>query len=395
MSEAVHIVDGLIGSIDSTVKGDPSSAPPPLRSVCNFSAGPSALPESVLLEAQRELFDFKGAGLSVMEMSHRSKVFDDIWQEARSDLRELLNIPPNYQIMFLQGGATMQFSAIPLNLNLRNQPDKVADYVVTGVWSSKAAKEAKKYGRVNIAADESESKFTGVTPASEWKLSGDDAAYLYICVNETVHGVLIDDSKLPDVKCPIIADYSSCFMSAPIDISKFGIVYAGAQKNIGPAGVTVVIVRDDLIGKADPLTPMYFDYAKADGGMMNTPPCWSAYVMGLVLKWLKNDVGGLEGMAKINVQKAKELYDAIEGSDGYYIAPVAKDCRSLMNVRFSIKSGADAEKKFLAEAAKGGFQNLKGHRSLGGLRASIYNAQPLANIRKLIAFMADFQKANP
>jgi len=362
-----------------------------LHRTANFAPGPAVLPEEVLLECQKELLDYHGLGYGVMEMSHRSKEFDDIWNGAVKDIKELLNIPDNYQIFFLQGGATTQFSSIPLNFNLTNN-GKVADYVVTGNWSNAAYKEAQRFGKVNLVVNTMSDKpeATRIPPLDEWKLS-DDACYLHLCVNETVHGVTM--REFPQVKCPIVADFSSCFMSEPIDVKKFDVIYAGAQKNIGPAGVTVVIVKNDILGNADPKTPILMDWqTHVKDIMLNTPPCFAVYVMALIFKWLKKR-GGLEKVKEYNEKKAKLIYDVIE-EDDFYICPVDKPVRSIMNLRFFCKQGADMDNKFVKEAAKLELLNLKGYRTIGGIRASLYNAQTIENCEKLAKFMREFRKSN-
>jgi phosphoserine aminotransferase len=351
--------------------------------VFNFSAGPAALPEAVLAKAQSELLDWNGAGMSVMEMSHRGKEFVSIAAQAEADLRELMAIPDNYKVLFLQGGASGQFAGIPLNLGA-----KVGDYVITGSWGKKAHKEAGKYITANVVAKAE--PFTSVPPQSEWNLSP-DADFLHITPNETIEGV--EFPFVPEVDVPVVADFSSTILSRPIDVSKYGVIYAGAQKNIGPSGLVLVIVREDLLGKADPKTPMVWDWQQmADNdSMLNTPPCYGWYMCGLVFQWLKEN-GGLEKMAEINERKAKKLYDAIDASD-FYANPVAPECRSWMNVPFTL-ANADLDAQFLAEAKEAGLVTLKGHRSVGGMRASIYNAMPEAGVDALISFMADFETRN-
>merc|ERR1719384_1748335 len=347
------------------------------------------------------MLSFEGCGQSVMEMSHRSSHFMKIYNEAEANLRAIAGVPDNYHIFMLQGGATMQFSAIPLNFNISDSAVP-AQYIVTGGWSDKAFKEALKYNEkteclYNTMKSDPPCTSTPKFDGDDIKIN-EDAPYLYLCVNETVHGVMMN--KLPRTKkCPVIADYSSCFLSEPIPWKQcnFGIVYAGAQKNCAPAGLTVVIVRDDLIGNANKQCPVLLDYATwKKKPIYNTPPCWSIYVMGLVMKWLKNTIGGLEKMKEINDQKAKLIYDVIneEQNKGFYLSPVNAESRSLMNVRFRIKNDDTLEKKFIAEAEKLDMFNLKGHRSLGGCRASIYNAQPPQNCMKLAQFMREFRKQN-
>lgn len=351
----------------------------------NFCAGPAALPEAVLKQAQEEILDYQGKGLSVMEMSHRSAEMVAIAETAEQDLRDLLAIPDNYKVLFLQGGASMQFSAVPLNLL---DGKSTADYVNTGQWSKKAIKEAKRYCEVNVVASDEDNNFTAVPDFSTWQIN-DDAAYLHYTPNETIGGVEFD--FVPDVKAPLVADMSSTILSRPIDVSKFGLIYAGAQKNIGPAGITVVIVRDDLMGKASAATPTMLDYkTHADNGSMyNTPPTYSWYLAGLVFKWLKAQ-GGLDKMAEINAAKANKLYEFIDNSD-FYANPVAINNRSWMNVPFTLADDS-LDKAFLKESEAAGLLNLKGHRSVGGMRASIYNAVPMAAVDALIDFMAEFEK---
>jgi phosphoserine aminotransferase len=356
--------------------------------VFNFAAGPATLPLDVLQQAQAEMTDWKSSGMSVMEVSHRSKAFIAVAQEAEADLRELLNIPANYKVLFLQGGATGMFSAIPLNLAAA---DSTVDYVNTGAWSKKAIGEAKRFCKVNVAADEVASNYSTVPAQATLKL-GSDAAYFHYTPNETIGGVEFD--YVPQTgTVPLVADMSSTILSRPLEVSKFGLIYAGAQKNIGPSGICVVIVRDDLIGKARPGTPMVWDFkAMADeGSMLNTPPTFGWYFAGLVFKWLKKQ-GGLEAMAARNRAKAEKLYGFIDASR-FYKSPVAKNARSWMNVPFTLAK-PDLDKAFCAEAAKVGLMNLEGHRSVGGMRASIYNAMSLEGVEALVGFMKDFEKRN-
>ncbi|HQW10081.1 MAG TPA: 3-phosphoserine/phosphohydroxythreonine transaminase [Steroidobacteraceae bacterium] len=353
--------------------------------VFNFAAGPATLPLEVLEQAQAELTDWRGSGMSVMEVSHRGKAFVALAQEAEADLRELLAVPAHYKVLFLQGGATGQFAAIPLNLASQ---DSTVDYVNTGAWSKKAIGEAKHYAKVNVVADEAASNYSTVPAQGALKLTP-GAAYVHYTPNETIGGV-----EFPYVPAtgdvPLVADFSSTILSRPVDVAKFGLIYAGAQKNIGPAGLVVVIVREDLIGRARAGTPLVWDYAAMakDGSMLNTPPTFGWYFAGLVFKWLRRN-GGLAAMAERNRAKAGRLYAAIDSS-GYFRNPVAKEARSWMNVPFTIPN-PDLEKTFLAEAGKAGLVNLEGHRSVGGFRASIYNAMPIEGIDALIAFMKDFQ----
>lgn len=353
----------------------------------NFCAGPAALPEAVLQQAQAELVDYQGKGLSVMEMSHRSADYVAIAEQAEQDLRDLLNVPSNYKVLFLQGGASQQFAMIPMNL-LRGKTS--ADYVNTGMWSDKAIKEAKKFCQVNVVASDEANNFRAVPAFESWQRNN-DAAYLHYTPNETIHGVQFD--FIPDVgDVPLVADYSSIILAEPLDVSKFGLIYAGAQKNIGPAGLVVVIVREDLLGQTIKGTPTMLDYKiHADNGSMyNTPSTYAWYLSGLVFKWLKTQ-GGLEKMADINHRKAAKLYAAIDGSGGFYANPVAIANRSMMNIPFTLAdSGLD--KTFLKEAEANQLLNLAGHRSVGGMRASIYNAVPEQAIDTLVAFMQDFAK---
>ncbi len=357
--------------------------------VYNFSAGPSMLPESVLAKAAAEMMDYQGSGQSVMEMSHRSKVYQSIFDETEALLREVMAIPDNYKVLFLQGGASTQFAMIPLNLMTGSGK---ADYVVTGQFAKKAYKEAARFGEVKVVAS-SEDKTFSYIPKLDPATFTPDADYFYICMNNTIFGTVYHD--LPDTgDVPLVADASSCILSRPIDVSKFGILYAGAQKNMAPAGVTVVIIREDLIGKVMDKTPVMLDYAAhADAGSMyNTPPCYSIYMMKLVLEWIKNDIGGLDKMLERNEKKAAVLYDYIDQSK-LFKSPVAKEDRSLMNVPF-VTGDADMDAKFVKEAAAAGFVNIKGHRSVGGMRASIYNAMPLEGVEKLVAFMKKFEEEN-
>ncbi len=355
--------------------------------VYNFSAGPAMLPQAVIERARDEMLDWNGSGMSVMEMSHRGKEFMSIAQTAEADLRELLGVPANYKVLFLQGGASSQFAMVPMNLlGSKGQ----ADYINTGDWSKKAIAEGKRYGTVNLAADTSGGNFTTCPAQGELNLSA-DAAYVHYTPNETIRGV--EFPYVPETgSVPLVADMSSNILSRPIDVSRYGVIYAGAQKNIGPAGLTVVIIRDDLIGETLPGTPAMFAYkTHADSdSMYNTPPTYSWYLAGLVFEWLKNDIGGLAKMAEINERKAGKLYAAIEGSD-FYANPVETACRSVMNVPFTL-ANAELDATFLDEAKKQGLTTLKGHRSVGGMRASIYNAMPEEGVDALVAFMADFEK---
>ena len=354
--------------------------------VYNFSAGPAMLPQVVIERARDEMLDWRGSGMSVMEMSHRGKEFMSIAEQAEADLRELLAIPDNYKVLFLQGGASCQFAMVPMNL-LRGKTK--ADYCNTGDWSKKAIAEGKRYCDVNIAADTSDGNFTACPAQADLNLSA-DAAYVHYTPNETIRGV--EFPYIPETgDVPLVADISSTILSRPLDVSRFGIIYAGAQKNIGPAGLTVVIVRDDLMGEVIDGTPTMFNYAtqaKADS-MYNTPPTYSWYLAGLVFDHLKQ-LGGLAAMAAINERKAGKLYAAIDGSD-FYDNPVDKSCRSWMNVPFTL-ANAELDAEFLKEAGAAGLTTLKGHRSVGGMRASIYNAMPEAGVDALVEFMAEFEK---
>ena len=352
----------------------------------NFSAGPAMLPEPVLERAREEMLDWHGSGMCVAEMSHRGKEFVSIAEQAEADLRELLEVPDDYKVLFLQGGASSQFAAVPMNL-LRGGDQ--ADYLKTGSWSKKAITEARRYCLVNVAADTERERFTRAPAQSELALS-DSAAYLHYTPNETIEGV--EFPYVPETRDgPLVADMSSTILSRPIDVSRFGLIYAGAQKNIGPAGLTLVIVRDDLMGEASDAAPTMFDYkTQADAGSMyNTPPTYAWYLAGLVFQWLK-DLGGLAAMAEINQRKAEKLYTAIDGSD-FYHNPVEPASRSWMNVPFTL-ANPDLDADFLSEAKAAGLLTLKGHRSVGGMRASIYNAMPEAGVDALIAFMAEFER---
>ncbi len=357
--------------------------------VYNFSAGPAVLPKEVLLQAQKELPDWHGSGMSVMEMSHRGKEFMGIAAAAEKDLRELMGIPANYKVLFLQGGASQQFAMIPMNL-LRGK--KSADYLNTGEWSKKAISEAKKFGAVNVVATGADKNFSYIPAFDTWKRDP-EAAYLHYTPNETIGGV--EFSWIPDVgTVPLVADMSSTILSRPIDVSKFALIYAGAQKNIGPAGLCIVIVREDLIGQVLPNTPTMLDYkTHADNdSMYNTPPTYSIYMAGLVFQWLKRN-GGVAAMEKINIAKAKLLYDAIDASAGFYNCPVADTDRSRMNVPFTLKNEA-LDGDFLKQAEARGMLQLKGHRSVGGMRATIYNAMPLEGVQALASFMTEFAQKN-
>ncbi len=353
----------------------------------NFCAGPASIPEAVLTEAAEQMLDWQGRGLSVMEMSHRSEEMVGIANEAEADLRELMGISDDYAVLFLQGGASSQFSAVPLNLMGEG---KVVDYVNTGEWSKKAIKEAKRYANVNVVASSEDTNFTSIPAFDSWKLS-DDAAYLHYTPNETIGGV--EFFWTPESKVPLVADMSSTILSRPIDVNKFGLIYAGAQKNIGPAGLTIVIVRKDLLGKASAITPTMMDYKTAadNDSMYNTPPTLAWYLAGLVFKWLKAQ-GGLKAMEVINRRKAEKLYGYIDAS-GFYSNPVEVASRSLMNIPF-VLADASLDKAFLAGAEEAGLLNLKGHRSVGGMRASVYNAVPEEAVDALITYMKAFAEQN-
>ncbi len=356
--------------------------------VYNFSAGPAVLPEEVLREAAEEMLDYKGTGMSVMEMSHRSKAYEEIIQTAEQDLRDLMNIPDNYKVLFLQGGASQQFAMIPMNL----MKNKVADYIITGQWAKKAYQEAKMYGKANAIASSADETFSYIPDCSDLPIS-EDADYVYICENNTIYGTKF--KTLPNTKGKtLVSDVSSCFLSEPVDVTKYGVIYGGVQKNIGPAGVVIVIIREDLITE-DVLegTPTMLRYKiHADNASLyNTPPAYGIYICGKVFKWLKK-LGGLEAVKKMNEEKAKILYDFLDESKMFKGTVRAKD-RSLMNVPF-VTGDADLDAKFVKEAKAAGFENLKGHRSVGGMRASIYNAMPKEGVEKLVEFMRDFEKNN-
>ncbi|KAI3778359.1 hypothetical protein L2E82_07598 [Cichorium intybus] len=374
-------------SYSATAVTPPASASAQDR-VFNFAAGPATLPENVLRKAESELYNWRGAGMSVMEMSHRGKEFLSIIQKAESDLRKLLDISDDYAVLFLQGGATTQFAGIPLNIC---KPEDPVDYIVTGSWGDKAFKEATKYCKPKVIWSGKSEKYTAI-PSFDELDQNPNARYLHICANETIHGVEFKDYPTPKNKdALLIADMSSNFCSKPVDVSKFGIIYAGAQKNVGPSGVTIVIIRKDLIGNAQEITPVMLDYKiHADNNSLyNTPPCYGIYMCGLVFEDLLAQ-GGLVEVEKKNMKKAQILYDAIDESKGFYRCPVEKSVRSLMNVPFTLEK-SELEAEFVKEAAKEKMVQLKGHRSVGGMRASIYNAMPLAGVEKLVAFMKDFQ----
>ena len=356
--------------------------------VYNFSAGPAVLPEEVLKEAAAEMLDYKGCGMSVMEMSHRSQVFDDIIKEAEQDLRDLMHIPDNYKVLFLQGGASQQFAMIPMNL----MKNKVADYIVTGQWAKKAYQEAQKYGKVNKIATSEDKTFSYIPDCSDLPVSP-DADYVYICENNTIYGTKF--KTLPNTKGKtLVADVSSCFLSEPVDVTKYGIIYGGVQKNIGPAGMVISIIREDLstdeVLEGTPTMLKFKTHADA-GSLYNTPNCYCIYMCGKVFKWLKK-MGGLEVMKERNEKKAKLLYDYLDSSK-LFKGTVEKDSRSLMNVPF-VTGDKDLDAKFVKEAKEAGLENLKGHRTVGGMRASIYNAMPYEGVEALVAFMKKFEEEN-
>lgn len=356
--------------------------------VYNFSAGPAVLPEEVLQEAADEMLDYRGSGMSVMEMSHRSKTYDNIIKEAEADLRELMNIPDNYKVLFLQGGASQQFAMIPMNL----MKNKVADYIVTGQWAKKAYQEAQIYGKANKIASSEDKTFSYIPDCSDLPIS-EDADYVYICENNTIYGTKF--KTLPNTKGKtLVADVSSCFLSEPVDVTKYGVIYGGVQKNIGPAGVVIVIIREDLITEdVLPETPTMLKYKthSDNDSLYNTPPAYGIYICGKVFQWIKK-MGGLEAMKERNEKKAKILYDFLDESK-LFQGTVRKEDRSLMNVPF-VTGDAELDAKFVKEAKEAGFENLKGHRSVGGMRASIYNAMPIEGVEALVAFMKKFEEQN-
>ena len=357
--------------------------------VYNFSAGPSMLPEPVLAKASAEMLDYQGSGQSVMEMSHRSKVFEGIYQEAQTLWRNVMGIPDNYKVLFLQGGASTQFAAVPMNLMTKSRK---ADYVLSGQFSTKAYKEAARYGDCKVVASSKDDNFSHI-PALDPQEFRPDADYFHICLNNTIYGTVWH--QLPDTgSVPLVADISSCILSKPLDVTKFGLLYAGAQKNVAPAGLTIVIVREDLLGEPLEGTPTMLNYqVMADNdSMYNTPPCWPIYISKLVLEWIKNDIGGLEKMEERNVRKAQLLYDFLDQST-LFKGCADKDSRSIMNVTF-VTGDKDLDAKFVKESEAAGFVNLKGHRSGGGMRASIYNAMPEEGIVKLVEFMKKFELEN-
>lgn len=356
--------------------------------VYNFSAGPSMLPLEVLKTAADEMLEYGTTGQSVMEMSHRSKEYDAIIKQTEADLREVMNIPDNYDVLFLQGGASSQFAMVPMNLMNKNNK---ADYVITGQWANKAYKEAARYGEAHVVASSADKTFSYI-PKLDKSTFTKDADYFHICMNNTIYGTKWHE--LPDTgDVPLVADISSCILSEPIDVSKFGLLYAGAQKNVAPAGLTIVIVRKDLLGNAMDITPTMFNYVThaENASMFNTPPCYTIYIAGLVLKWIKK-LGGLEKMAELNYKKAEILYNFLDNSKMFH-GTVVKEDRSIMNVPF-VTGDADLDAKFVKEAKEAGFVNLKGHRTVGGMRASIYNAMPVEGVEKLVEFMAKFEKEN-
>ncbi|MDO4323360.1 MAG: 3-phosphoserine/phosphohydroxythreonine transaminase [Lachnospiraceae bacterium] len=356
--------------------------------VYNFSAGPAVLPEAVLKEAQAEMLDYKGCGMSVMEMSHRSKVFDDLIHETEADLRDIMQIPDNYKVLFLQGGASLQFSMIPMNL----MKNRVADYIITGQWAKKAWQEAKKYGQANAIASSEDKTFSYIPDCSDLPVS-ENADYVYICENNTIYGTKY--KKLPNTKGKLlVSDVSSCFLSEPVNVSDYGIIYGGVQKNIGPAGMVISIVREDLItDDVMDFTPtmMKFKTHADAGSMYNTPNCYCIYMCGKVFKWIR-ETGGLQAMKERNEAKAKVLYDFLDSSN-MFSGTVVKEDRSLMNVPF-VTGNKELDAKFVKEAEAEGFVNLKGHRSVGGMRASIYNAMPAEGVNALVSFMKNFEEVN-
>ncbi|QDZ28732.1 3-phosphoserine/phosphohydroxythreonine transaminase [Noviherbaspirillum sp. UKPF54] len=361
--------------------------------VYNFSAGPAVLPQEVLRQAADEMLDWHGSGMSVMEMSHRGKEFTSIYEAAECDLRELLGVPANYKILFMQGGAIAENAIVPMNLVARKSQPAVVDFINTGSWSTKSIKEAKKYCTVNVAASSESQKFTAIPPRESWKLSA-DPAYVHVCTNETIDGV--EFHYVPDVAeqtngAPLVADMSSHILSREIDVSKYGVIYGGAQKNIGPAGLTLVIVRDDLLGHALPICPSAFDWKLvADNqSMYNTPPTYAIYIAGLVFQWLKRQ-GGVAAMEQLNIAKAALLYDYLDSTD-FYSNKIEKDCRSRMNVPFFLKDES-LNDTFLAGAKERGLLQLKGHKSVGGMRASIYNAMPIDGVQALVDYLKEFEK---
>ena len=355
--------------------------------VYNFSAGPSMLPESVLKKAALEMLDYQDSGQSVMEMSHRSKIFETIIQSCEALLREVMEIPDNYKVLFLQGGASSQFAMVPLNLMTGSGK---ADFVITGQWANKAYQEAARYGQANIVASSKDKTFSYIPKLDKSEFTP-DADYFHICLNNTIYGTRF--TELPDTgDIPLVADISSCILSEPIDVSKFGLLYAGAQKNVAPAGLTIVIIREDLIGKARDITPTMFNYKthSEHNSMYNTPPCYQIYICKLVLEWIRDEIGGLKKMKEINEKKAKILYDYLDLST-LFRGTVEKESRSLMNVPF-VTGSEELDAEFVKQAAEREFVNLKGHRTVGGMRASIYNAMPVEGVEKLVEFMREFEE---
>lgn len=359
-----------------------------MERIYNFSAGPAMLPVEVLKEAADEMLDYRGTGMSVMEMSHRSKAYETIIQDAEKDLRELMNIPNNYKVLFLQGGASLQFAMIPMNL----MKNKVADHIITGQWAKKAYQEAKIYGQANAIASSADKTFSYIPDCSDLPIS-ENADYVYICENNTIYGTKF--KKLPNTKGKVlVSDVSSCFLSEPVDVTKYGVIYGGVQKNIGPAGVVIVIIREDLITEDTlPGTPTMMKYKihADEGSLYNTPPAYGIYICGKVFKWIKN-MGGLEAMKAHNEKKAAILYDYLDQSK-MFRGTVVKEDRSLMNVPF-VTGDEELDAKFVKEAKAAGFENLKGHRTVGGMRASIYNAMPIEGVEKLVEFMKKFEAVN-
>ncbi len=355
--------------------------------VFNFSAGPSMMPEAVLKKAAEQMLDYEGSGQSVMEMSHRSKVFQSIIEKAESLLRKIMNIPDNYKVLFLQGGGSSQFAMIPLNLMTKNGK---ADYIITGQWAKKAFQEASRYGKARAVASSDDKTFSYI-PKTDRSMFDTDADYVYICMNNTIYGTVYH--TLPDTgDIPLVADISSCILSQPIDVSKFGLLFAGAQKNMGPAGVTVVIIREDLLGEPMDITPTMFNYQihAKNNSLYNTPPCYGIYIIKLMLEWIENEIGGLENMKKLNEQKANLIYDFLDSSS-LFKGTVEKEDRSLMNIPF-VTGDAELDALFVKEATENGFVNIKGHRTVGGMRASVYNGMPLEGVQKLVDFMKKFEK---
>lgn len=355
--------------------------------VFNFSAGPSMMPEAVLKKAAEQMLDYEGSGQSVMEMSHRSKTYQSIIDGAEALLREVMNIPDNYKVLFLQGGGSSQFSMIPLNLMTKSGK---ADYIITGQWAKKAFQEGSRYGKARAVASSADKTFSYI-PKTDKSMFDPEADYVYICMNNTIYGTVYH--TLPDTgSVPLVADISSCILSEPIDVSKFGLLFAGAQKNMGPAGVTVVIIREDLIGEPMDITPTMFKYQihAENKSLYNTPPCYGIYMIKLMLEWLKNDIGGLKNMKKLNEKKANLIYDFLDSSSLFKGTVVKKD-RSLMNIPF-VTGNEELDALFVKEAGENGFVNIKGHRTVGGMRASVYNGMPLEGVEKLVAFMKKFEE---